>query len=95
MTSSVSCEPSRVRVSLEQGEKNMTRTLAWMVGLSTVAAILLASVAGLWLTNDLRVVGLVIVGITPIAAGLVGYFEWRANLRRKALADRQDDRRVA
>lgn len=73
----------------------MTKILAWMVGLSTVAAIVLASLAGVWLTNDLRIVGLVIVGITPIAAGLVGYFEWRANLRRKVLDERQDERRVA
>ena len=73
----------------------MTKILAWMVGLSTVAAIVLASLAGVWLTNDLRIVGLVIVGITPIAAGLVGYFEWRANLRGKVLDERQDARRVA
>lgn len=71
----------------------MTKGLAWMVGLSTVAALMLASVAGVWLTNDLRVVGLAIVGITPIAAGVVGYFEWRANLLRKALTEQQHHRR--
>lgn len=71
----------------------MNRRLAWIIGVSTVAAIVLASAAGVALTDDLRVVGLAIAGITPIAAGLVGYFEWRADLRRRALADRQDDRR--
>jgi hypothetical protein len=66
-----------------------------MVGLSTLAMLILGSIAGVWLTNDLRVVGLVMVAIAPVPAGLVAYFEWQANLQRNALAEHRDPRRVA
>ena len=71
----------------------MTRKLAWIVGLGAIAALVPVSIAGVWLTNDLRAVGLVIMLTTPIAAGLVAYFDWRANLRRKALAEGQAEAR--
>ena len=73
----------------------MTKGLAWIAGLSTVAAIVLASAAGAWLTDDLRLVGVAIAAIMPIAAALVGYFDWRMNLRRSVLADREDVRHAA
>jgi hypothetical protein len=69
----------------------MTKSVGWIIGLSTAAALVLGSMAGVWLTNDLRAIGVVIMAITPIAASLVGYFEWRANPRRRAMAERQDD----
>jgi hypothetical protein len=73
----------------------MTKRLVWIAGLSTVAAIILATAAGAWLTDDLRLVGVAIAAMMPIAAALVGYFEWRANLRRSVLADSEDARRAA
>jgi hypothetical protein len=95
MTSSVWFERSRAHQHRERRENDMTRGLAWIAGLGTAAAVALASGAGVWLTDDLRLVGVAIAGIMPIAAALVGYFEWRANLRRSALAERADARPAA
>jgi len=68
----------------------MTKRVGWILGLSTVAALVLGSVAGVWLTTDLRAAGWAIMAVTPIAADMVGYFEWQANLQRPAPAERQD-----
>ena len=64
----------------------MTKGMTWMLALGSVATLLLLSVTAVWLTSDLRVIGLVIMGVGPITAGLVAYFEWRPNLRRRMSA---------
>jgi hypothetical protein len=49
---------------------------------------LAAGITGGWLTEALRLLGLVILP-TGIAAGLlVVYFDWRAKLRRRVMAAR-------
>jgi hypothetical protein len=64
----------------------VTKGMTWMLALGSVATLLLLSVTAVWLTSDLRVIGLVIMAMGPITAGLVAYFEWRANLRRRMSA---------
>jgi hypothetical protein len=53
----------------------VSRRMAWMLALGSVATFLLLSVTAVWLTSDLRVIGLVIMGVGAITAGLVAYFE--------------------
>jgi len=43
--------------------------------------------ASVWVTSDLRALGLGIIPAGVMAASLVGYFEWQTNLRRRVLAD--------
>jgi hypothetical protein len=64
----------------------VSRGMAWMLALGSGATVLLLSITAVSLTSDLRVIGLVIMGMGPITAGLVAYFEWRANLRRRMSA---------
>jgi hypothetical protein len=73
----------------------MSKGMAWILAMGSVAILVLASVAAVRLTSDLRVVGFVIMGMGLIAAGLVAYFEWRARLRRRMLAEAKDHRRAA
>lgn len=73
----------------------MNKRMAWMVALAGVTLVLLGSAAAVWLTSDLRALGFVIMGVGVIAAGLVAYFEWRASLRRRMVAETQHDRRAA
>jgi hypothetical protein len=72
----------------------MSKGLAWIMGLGTITAFVLASVAAVSLTSDLRMVGFVIVALPPITAGLVPYFEWRANLLRKTVAEAEGQQRL-
>jgi hypothetical protein len=56
------------------------------VGIWTVMA---ASITAVWLTEEVRVVGLVAVPTGLVAGLLVVYFEWRAKLQR-IRAQRED-----
>jgi hypothetical protein len=61
-----------------------------------IVTALTVGIAGLWLTGDPRVVGLVGLGAAILGATLVGYFKWRAKLRPPTLADGEEEqRRVA
>jgi len=73
----------------------MNKRMRWMVALASVTLVLLGGAAAVWLTSDLRAVGVVIMGVGAIASGLVAYFEWRANLRHRMLAETEHHRRAA
>jgi putative Mn2+ efflux pump MntP len=49
-----------------------------------------AGVTAVWLTEEVRVVGLVTLPMAIVAALLVLYFDWRAKLQRRILAERED-----
>jgi hypothetical protein len=42
----------------------------------------------IWLTEEVRLVGLVTLATAIVASGLVLYFDWRGKLRRRILAER-------
>ena len=54
------------------------------LGLSTVMA---SGVTAVWLTEELRVLSLVILPSIVVATLLVLYFEWRTKLRRQVWAE--------
>ena len=54
--------------------------------------ILAAGITAVWLTEEVRVFGLVILPTGVVAGLLVVYFAWRDNLRRRALSERGEHR---
>jgi hypothetical protein len=54
-----------------------------------------AGITAVWLTQEVRVFGLVILPTGIVAGLLVVYFAWRDNLRRRALAERGGRRTAA
>jgi hypothetical protein len=60
-----------------------------------VVTALTVGIGGVWLTGEVRVFGLVLLAAAIVGVGLVGYFNWRAKLRRRILAESDDKRRAA
>jgi hypothetical protein len=56
----------------------------------SIWVVMAAGMTAVWLTEELRVVGLVILPTAIVAALLVLYFDWRAGLQRSILADRDE-----
>ena len=54
----------------------------------SIWVVLAAGVTAVWLTEEVRVFGLVILPTGIVAGLLVVYFDWRAKLRRRAGAGR-------
>jgi hypothetical protein len=52
-----------------------------------IATAVASCMAVVWVTGDVRVVGLGLIPAGVMAAALVGYFEWRTDLRRRILSD--------
>jgi hypothetical protein len=72
---------------------------ATLVGLAllfvSVWVVFAAGITAVWLTQEVRVFGLVILPTGIVAGLLVVYFAWRENLRRRALAERGGHRTAA
>ena len=68
----------------------MTRSTVLAIALAFVSiwVVLAAGVTAVWLTEEVRVVGLVILPTAIVASLLVLYFDWRAKLQRRILAER-------
>ena len=72
---------------------------------SAIAAIVLAfislfvvmttAIAAVWLTSEVRVFGLVMLPTAIVAGLLFVYFDWRAKLRNRILADRDHHKKAA
>jgi hypothetical protein len=62
--------------------------------LVSIIVVIVAGIAAMWLTAGMRVFGVVILP-TIVACLLVVYFNWRANLRRRILAARDEYRSTA
>jgi RsiW-degrading membrane proteinase PrsW (M82 family) len=61
----------------------------------SIWVVLAVGITAVWLTPEVRVFGLVML-VTAIVAGLlVVYFDWRAKLRRRMLAERDTYRKAA
>ena len=61
--------------------------LAVAIAFVSIWVVMAAAIAAVWLTDELRVVGLVIVPTGIVAGLLVMYFDWRGRLRRRILDD--------
>ena len=86
---------SRARTREERGRMNVTKIRALGAAPVSIVAVVSACVGAVWLTNDLKAIGLAIIPLRLIASGLVAYFEWRLKLRRRILAEAEDERRAA
>ncbi len=64
-----------------------SRILLVALALISVWVALAAGMAAVWLTEEVRVFALVILPAAVVAGLLVLYFDWRATLRRRMLAD--------
>ena len=62
--------------------------LAIAVAFVSIWVVLAAGVTAVWLTEEVRLVGLVILPTAIVASLLVLYFDWRAKLQRRILAER-------
>jgi len=57
--------------------------------------VMIAGSTAVWLTSEVRVFGLVVLPTAIVAGLLVVYFDWRAKLRDRILADRDDHKKTA
>ena len=71
----------------------MTRAtiLAATLVLVCIWVVLTAGITAVWLTREVRAVGLVLLPSAVVASLLVVYFDWRTNLRHRMLAQGEDD----
>jgi hypothetical protein len=68
------------------------RLIVTMVLIPILTA-LIVDIDGVWLTGDARVFGVLGLGAAIVGAGLVGYFNWRANFQRRIVGDADDEPR--
>jgi hypothetical protein len=61
----------------------------------SIWVVLAAGITAIWLTEEVRVFGLVILPTGIVAGLLVVYFAWRDNLRRRVLAEGDGHRTAA
>ena len=61
--------------------------LAIAVAIVSIWVMMAAGITAVWLTEDMRAVGLVIIPTAIVAGLLVLYFEWRAQLQRSTPAE--------
>jgi amino acid transporter len=64
--------------------------LAIAIALVAILTLMAASMMAVWLTEEVRVVGLIAVPTALVAGLLVVYFEWRTKVRRRMLAKGRD-----
>lgn len=70
-----------------------SRILAVVLAFAGLSAVMAAGLAAVWLTEELRVLRLVILPSIVVATLLVLYFEWRGKLQRQVWGelDRRPD----
>ena len=61
----------------------------------SIWVVLAVGITAVWLTAEVRVFGLVMLPTAIVAGLLVVYFDWRAKLRRRVLAERDTYRKAA
>ena len=66
-----------------------------MLAFVSIFVVLTAGTTAVWLTSEVRVFGLVMLPTAIVAGLLVVYFDWRAKLRNRILAERDDHRKAA
>ena len=74
---------------------NKETIVALALALFSIWVVLAVGTTAVWLTSEVRVFGLVILPTAIVAGLLVVYFDWRAKLRRRVLAERDTYRKAA
>lgn len=63
--------------------------LAVTVGIVSLWIVMIAGITAVWLTDEVRVLGVVMLPAGIVAGLLVLYFDWRDNLRRRVVDERK------
>ena len=74
---------------------NKETVVALVLASFSIWVVLAVGITAVWLTLDVRAFGLVILPTAIVAGLLVVYFDWRAKLRRRVVAERDTYRRAA
>jgi hypothetical protein len=69
--------------------------VAIVLAFISLFVVMIAGSIAVWLTSEVRVFGLVVLPTAIVAGLLVVYFDWRAKLRNRILADRDDLKKAA
>ena len=69
--------------------------VAILLALVSLWGVMAAGMTAVWLTEDLRVIGLVMLPTAIVAGLLVVYFEWRAKLLNPIRDERHEHRKTA
>jgi hypothetical protein len=72
-----------------------SESVAIVLAFISLFVVMIAGSIAVWLTSEVRVFGLVLLPTAIVAGLLVLYFDWRAKLRNRILADRDDHEKVA
>jgi hypothetical protein len=72
-----------------------TTIVTVLVSFVSIWVVLAAGMTAVWLTEELRVFGLVLFPTAVVAALLVLYFDWRARLLNRVRNERNDYRDAA
>ena len=67
---------------------NRSMVVALALAVAGTWAAMAAGVTAVWLTEEVRLVGLMLLPAAVVAVLLVLYFDWRANLHRLGRAER-------
>ena len=67
---------------------NKETIVALALAFFSIWVVLAVGITAVWLTSEVRVFGLVMLPTAIVAGLLVVYFDWRATLRRRVLAER-------
>ena len=69
--------------------------VAIVLAFISLFVLMIAGSTAVWLTSEVRVFGLVVLPTAIVAGLLVVYFDWRAKLHNRILADRDDHKKAA
>lgn len=69
--------------------------VAIVLAFISLFVVMIAGSTAVWLTSEVRVFGLVVLPTVIVAGLLVVYFDWRAKLRNRILADRDHHTKAA
>jgi len=72
-----------------------SESVAIVLAFISLFVVMIAGSTAVWLTSEVRVFGLVVLPTAIVAGLLVVYFDWRAKLRDRILADRDDHKKTA
>ena len=76
-------------------EATKGQVLAVALAFASILAVLTAGATAVWLTDEVRVFGLVALPTAVVASLLVVYFDWREKHLRRKLAEPKGFRKAA
>jgi hypothetical protein len=72
-----------------------TTIVAVLLTVVSLWVVMAAGMTAVWLTEEVRVIGLVMFPSAVVAALLIGYFDWRARLVNRIRDERREYRDAA